>query len=136
MNRSSTLTTLTFLSAIIACLGACERESAPTAPSADGFNAMPSDPTDPTPGTVRKIAFYSDRDGLPGQIYAMNADGTRQTRLTDGSGGFLPSWSPDGKKIAFQRHVDGGPPDTFIHLFVMNVGRNRPRAAHRHPARL
>jgi hypothetical protein len=35
-------------------------------------------------------------------IYVMNADGTGQTALTSGYGGFSsPKWSPDGKKLLF-----------------------------------
>jgi Tol biopolymer transport system component len=37
-----------------------------------------------------KIAFYSDRDGAGG-VYVMNADGTEQTKIANGS---LPDWQP------------------------------------------
>ncbi len=39
----------------------------------------------------------------------MNADGFGQTRLTDQPGpNFNPSWSADGKKIAFSNAPDFG----------------------------
>jgi WD40-like Beta Propeller Repeat len=55
------------------------------------------------------VAFVSNRDGNP-EIYAMNADGSGQTRLTDPSrlasgaraaSNDSPDWSPDGQRIAF-----------------------------------
>ena len=49
--------------------------------------------------------FRSTRDGYS-EIYVMNADGTGLTRLTYGSGS-IPCWSPNGRKIAFQRWRDG-----------------------------
>jgi tricorn protease-like protein len=59
-----------------------------------------------------KIAFNSNRDGNE-EIYVMNADGTGQTRLTnDAASDFLPAWSPDGSKIAFNKGFD---------IFVMNA---------------
>ncbi len=61
----------------------------------------------------RKVAF-----SLNNEIYVMNADGGRKTRLTyDRAGGFYPAWSPDGKKIAFSLESD---------IYVMNAdGSNR-----------
>src|SRR5436190_6391818 len=48
------------------------------------------------PGASGKIAFQSYRDGN-WEIYAMNADGSGQTRLTSNSAGDTqPAWSPDG----------------------------------------
>jgi Tol biopolymer transport system component len=61
-----------------------------------------------------RIAFQSNRDGTT-EIYVMNADGTGQTRLTNG-GGWDPSWSPDGQRIAFVVNRDG-----FGNIYVMNA---------------
>ena len=50
----------------------------------------------------RKIAFSSDRGGLPTtHIFTMNVDGSGLTDLTPSGGGAAPAWSPDGAKIAF-----------------------------------
>jgi Tol biopolymer transport system component len=63
------------------------------------------------PGSNGKIAFQSNRDHFDNpaifEIYIMNADGSDQTRLTV-SGGAAPSWSPDGRKIAFARSDGNG----------------------------
>ena len=48
----------------------------------------------------QKIAFSSEDEG---EIYAMKADGSGRTRLTDTPGydHWPPTWSPDGTRIAF-----------------------------------
>jgi Tol biopolymer transport system component len=58
-----------------------------------------------------KIVFSSYRDGNL-EIYVMNADGSEQTRLTDSASEQAPSWSPDGKKIAFYSLRNDVPGDT------------------------
>ncbi|HEX5586312.1 MAG TPA: hypothetical protein VFZ17_03310, partial [Acidimicrobiia bacterium] len=58
------------------------------------------------PGHNGLIAFMSDRDGHD-EIYAMNAGGADQTRLTFDGENWDPTWSPDGSRLAFARSQDG-----------------------------
>jgi TolB protein len=48
----------------------------------------------------------------------MNADGSGQTRLTvDGTADFVPTWSPNGKHIAFMQLLG----ETDFEIFAMNA---------------
>jgi Tol biopolymer transport system component len=65
-----------------------------------------------------KILFDSNRDGGFPELYVMNADGTRQIRLTfNGYVDANAAWSPDGTKIAFVRCC----PDGTNEIYVMNA---------------
>ena len=64
---------------------------------------------------ARAIAAKADFD-----LCVMNADGTGEARITDNPiGDLTPTWSPDGRKIAFHRRQ--GPPGTGgFQIFVIN----------------
>lgn len=58
-------------------------------------------PTATPKGNASQIAFSSNRTGNM-QVWVMNVDGSMQHSLTNmAEGACKPSWSPDGKKLAF-----------------------------------
>ena len=65
---------------------------------------------------VNRADFWnSDLD-----IFVMNADGTNPVRLTeDARLNWSPSWSPDGKRIVFERAHEDDP--IFYDIYVMNA---------------
>ncbi len=81
------------------------------------------------------IAFSSTRDGNS-EIYVMDSDGGNQVRLTNHPAvDSHPSWSPDGRRIAFVSKRDKG----YDHIYVMDSdGRHSTRltkvGANRFPA--
>lgn len=78
--------------------------------------AMPPASFAAVPAVNGKIVFDSDRDGNA-EIYAMNADGSGATRITNHAGADIrPAASPDGTKIAFMSNRDGN-----FEIYVMNA---------------
>ena len=84
-----------------------------------------------------QITFVSQRDGNA-EIYVMDADGGNPRNLTNHpDGDWMPSWSPDGKRITFVSYRDG-----HVHpirgrstseIYVMDADGGNPRNLTNHP---
>ncbi len=61
----------------------------------------------PSPDGTR-IAFDSDRDGERA-VYVADADGKHVRRVTEEGFAAIPSWSPDGRSLAYVRAEEGKP---------------------------
>ena len=78
--------------------------------------------------------------GFPGpdfEIFVMNADGSRLTQITFNEfDDENPAWSPDGKRIVFQRDLDPVRGQTDYDIFTMKADGSHQRNRTNNPARL
>jgi Tol biopolymer transport system component len=86
------------------------------------------------PGTARltepatrepmaQLIFPSWRDRIPNDLYVMDADGGHMVRLIEAPESlFVPSWSPDGTKIVFQKNLS----NSNSEIYVVDVDGSNP----------
>lgn len=76
------------------------------------------------PGSNGAIAFVSAQDTSTTrmQVFRMNSGGFGQTRLSDAEGhNWDPTWSPDGKKVAFNSDRPGSDGTTDLDIWRMRA---------------
>lgn len=78
-----------------------------------------------------RIAFVVQQEGPPTDVWVMNADGSGARQLTTG-GGDQPAWSPDGKKIVYNRPAYGPyDPEKGV-LWIADLETNEHRQLTQH----
>ncbi len=90
---------------------------------AHNFHARPS----PDGG---RIAFDSDRDGERG-VYIADANGDNVRRVTGEGFAAVPSWSPDGRSLAFVRSDPTRPRVWNIWTLDLATGEQRKLTSHK-----
>ena len=82
----------------------------------------------------KTVVFVEGLDGV-WAIAKMNTDGSGYARLTKDLHSFDPTWSPDGKKIAFLRvSKNDCEEDCTIDIYLMNPDGNRLENLTNHPS--
>ena len=92
--------------------------------SSRNFHARPS------PDGAR-IAFDSDRDGVRG-VYVADADGRNVRRVTGEGFAAVPSWSPDGRTLAFVRAEPDRPRVWNLWTIDLETTESRRLTKHRY----
>jgi TolB protein len=72
----------------------------------------------------RRIAFDSDRDGERG-VYVADRDGSNVSRVSGAGYAAVPSWSPDGRQLAFVRGEPHNAAVWNLWLLTLDTGEMR-----------
>jgi Tol biopolymer transport system component len=78
----------------------------------------------------QRLAFDSDRDGERG-IYVADANGQGVRRVSGPGFAAVPSWSPDGRRLAFVRSEEGRPRVWNIWIVELATGVSTRITSHR-----
>ena len=78
------------------------------------------------------LAFDSDRDGERG-IYVADSNGRNVRRVSGPGFATVPSWSPDGRRLAFVRAEPGKP--RVWNIWTVDMAGGTPARVTRHPVR-
>ena len=81
------------------------------------------------PGERGPIAFQrlvnlKDEESM--QIFSVARPGAKARKLTSGGNGFNPDYSPDGRRIVFERRFGGESPDAIV---TMGADGSSPSAS-------
>lgn len=69
-----------------------------------------------------RIAYDSDREGARG-VYVAHADGSAPQRISGAGYAAVPSWAPDGDRVAFVRAEPGHPRVLNVWIHDLHSGR-------------
>ena len=123
MHRVVTTAALVLVVALVAsaCWSRSKDNGAPAASSGGGTGTSPPPERDLAPATgLKGRIVYSS---VQGDLWVVAADGSHRRQLTDSGAGidYSPTWSPDGKRIAFRttRGPPSGPDPSNI--FIINA---------------
>jgi Tol biopolymer transport system component len=79
----------------------------------------------------KSVAFDSDRDGVRG-VYLARADGSGVRRLSGGGYAAVPTWSPDGRRLAFLRAENERPNVWNLWMIELSSGEMTRLTDHRY----
>jgi Tol biopolymer transport system component len=109
-----------------ACQSRSEDNGAPAASSGRGTSPPPQREIAPATGLTGRIVYSS----VEGDLWVVDADGSHRRQLTDSGAGidYSPTWSPDGKRVAFRTTRGASPPGVDpSNIFVINTDRSGER---------
>ncbi len=109
-----------------ACWSRSEDHGVPAASSGGGTSPTQQREIAPATGLTGRIVYSS----VEGDLWVVEADGSHRRQLTDSGQGidYSPTWSPDGKRIAFRTTRGHSPAGVDpSNIFIINVDRSGER---------